>query len=158
MQPLSSSLTAPRARLVHRLRASDRRRRKVARFQRRRIIDGEDICFVAKTSTTIKGDSARRKQLGHLVGSARERSGRRFLIASASSSSSSSEGGGGGDEEEEEKKTKKEEDVRSPIPPPLPPLPPIREQGKKNATTAKVKTKEEEEETKTRSVYIQSSS
>lgn len=157
MQPLSSSLTAPRARLVHRLRASDRRRRKVARFQRRRIIDGEDICFVAKTSTTIKGDSARRKQLGHLVGSARERSGRRFLIASASSSSSSSEGGGGGDEEEEEKKTKKEEDVRSPIPPPLPPLPPIREQGKKNATTAKVKTKEEEEEEEKKYQKLQNS-
>ena len=160
MQPLSSSSPSARARLFHRLNASSERRRKVARFQKRRIgDDGEDICFVAKTSATIKGDSARRKQqLGHLDGSAaRERSGRRFVIASASSSSS--EGGGGGDEEEEEeeeKKTKKE-DVRSSIPPPLPPLPPIREQGKKNATKTKVKTKEEEEEEEKKYQKLQNS-
>jgi len=90
------------------------------------------------------------------VGSAaRERSGRRFVIASASSSSSEGGGGGGGEEEEEKKKKKK--DVRSPIPPPLPPLPPIREQGKKNAMKTKVKTKEEEEEEEKKYQKLQNS-
>ena len=162
----SSSLTTRAPRLFHRLRASERRR-SVARFQRRRKISdvGEDIRFFAETSTTIKGDSALGKLLGPLVGSARERRGRSFVIANASSSSStssSSEGGGGGgggddeEEEEEEEKTKKE-DVRSPIPPPLPPLPPIRGQGKKNATKTKVKTKEEEEEEEKKYQKLQNS-
>jgi len=93
------------------------------------------------------------------VGSAaRERSGRRFVIASASSSSSEGGGGGGGgEEEEEEEKKKKKKDVRSPIPPPLPPLPPIREQGKKKATNTKVKTKEEEEEEEKKYQKLQNS-
>ena len=89
---------------------------------------------------------------------ARERSGRRFVIASASSSSSEGGGGGGGgEEEEEEEKKKKKKDVRSPIPPPLPPLPPIREQGKKKATNTKVKTKEEEEEEEKKYQKLQNS-